>query len=331
MVLGNRFTRQKRSHITEPLHRAPLRSGDRPSQQIVGRSSRIFNNRGFNYPGTVAPQDDFYIAWDGREYAGIPPEGWFLAADNRWWPPRDLIEEGDPSKPDSGQRGTPSPEHGTPENAAPDYTERDYSERDHPFPDYTERDYSTPTPLPAPTESQPEVNPGFDPTLAGQNNDPPASWAPTPTGGGAPEEPQAPGPQSPSRGRRSSRRKRGRQSRFRLGPILFFFFILSRCDGFAEVRDVFSAPAETGFVEAAAGDFTGTNGCSFNFLWGSITNDTTVRQAYLVTTAREDGGSDYVSDEFSVAAGETQSWVIDYPIDEVPDDFCPPVVVLVAP
>ena len=30
--------------------------------------------------------DSSYVAWDGKEYGGEPPEGWYLAADSRWWP-----------------------------------------------------------------------------------------------------------------------------------------------------------------------------------------------------------------------------------------------------
>ncbi len=27
-----------------------------------------------------------YIAWDGKEYPGFPPKGWYQASDQRWWP-----------------------------------------------------------------------------------------------------------------------------------------------------------------------------------------------------------------------------------------------------
>ncbi len=30
--------------------------------------------------------DSSYVAWDGNKYGGEPPEGWYLAADARWWP-----------------------------------------------------------------------------------------------------------------------------------------------------------------------------------------------------------------------------------------------------
>lgn len=37
---------------------------------------------------------DSYLAWDGIRYPGTPPLGWFLATDNRWWPPQELISDG---------------------------------------------------------------------------------------------------------------------------------------------------------------------------------------------------------------------------------------------
>lgn len=113
--------------------------------------------------------------------------------------------------------------------------------------------------------------------------------------------------------------------------MLLFFFILSRCNAFEEVQDAFSAgPDLTGFTEAAAADFTTTDGCSNTFLWGSLTNDTAVRQTYIVTTARQGGGTDYQSEELSIGAGETRSWVINFPSEDESSDFCPPIVVLVA-
>ena len=38
--------------------------------------------------------EESYIAWDGSRYPGPPPPGWYLAVDNRWWPPQELIDGG---------------------------------------------------------------------------------------------------------------------------------------------------------------------------------------------------------------------------------------------
>ncbi len=49
---------------------------------------------------TVDP--DTYVAWDGMRYDGSPPSGWYLGADNRWWPSKDVPPEdrvGDPPPP----------------------------------------------------------------------------------------------------------------------------------------------------------------------------------------------------------------------------------------
>lgn len=43
---------------------------------------------------SMAASTDTYTAWDGSRYAGQPPDGWYLAADNRWWPSQDLIRAG---------------------------------------------------------------------------------------------------------------------------------------------------------------------------------------------------------------------------------------------
>lgn len=29
---------------------------------------------------------DSFVAWNGMSYAGLPPQGWYLAQDDRWWP-----------------------------------------------------------------------------------------------------------------------------------------------------------------------------------------------------------------------------------------------------
>ena len=29
---------------------------------------------------------DSFVAWNGLSYAGQPPQDWYLAQDNRWWP-----------------------------------------------------------------------------------------------------------------------------------------------------------------------------------------------------------------------------------------------------
>ncbi len=29
---------------------------------------------------------DSFVAWNGLSYAGHPPQDWYLAQDNRWWP-----------------------------------------------------------------------------------------------------------------------------------------------------------------------------------------------------------------------------------------------------
>ena len=50
---------------------------------------------------TMAEETTSYIAWDGKRYPGVPPMGWFLGADNRWWPNKDLLgtqREADPSQ-----------------------------------------------------------------------------------------------------------------------------------------------------------------------------------------------------------------------------------------
>lgn len=43
----------------------------------------------------MADPNNTYVAWDGERYEGQPPAGWYLAADNRWWPPQELIEGSD--------------------------------------------------------------------------------------------------------------------------------------------------------------------------------------------------------------------------------------------
>ncbi|MEM7321610.1 MAG: hypothetical protein AAF531_00870 [Actinomycetota bacterium] len=109
-------------------------------------------------------------------------------------------------------------------------------------------------------------------------------------------------------------------------------FIVSRCDAFEGARDAVFGQGEppVEFVEAESSVFTLTDGCSSTFRWGSITNDGDGRLRFLVTTARLDGGRDYLSDELSIGAGDTRSWVIEYNDDE-DIFFCPPVTVLAAP
>jgi hypothetical protein len=51
--------------------------------------------------------DDSYIAWDGSRYPGSPPAGWYLAVDNRWWPPQDLIDDSGPGMATSYDAATP--------------------------------------------------------------------------------------------------------------------------------------------------------------------------------------------------------------------------------
>ena len=236
----------------------------------------------------MALEDDFYIAWDGREYAGIPPEGWFLAADNRWWPPRELIDGDDAV----GQ---------SPEDPLPD---------------------------PSTSTSLPSAGPPVTGPPAGA---PPTDWAPT-TGSPA-EEPQPPTQWGPA-GSGQRKRKRGKQSKFRLGPVLFFFFILSRCNLTGDSQDVVVTPTpidEIGFVEATADDFTGTNECSRTFLSGSISNANDFPQTFLVTTDRQDGGPDYQSVELPIEAGDTRSWVINLSDADRSGDFCPPVIVWIGP
>ena len=51
--------------------------------------------------------EESYIAWDGSRYSGPPPPGWYLAVDNRWWPPQELIDGGAGGP--EGARSGPAP------------------------------------------------------------------------------------------------------------------------------------------------------------------------------------------------------------------------------
>lgn len=36
---------------------------------------------------------DSYVAWDGKQYPGAPPDGWYLGTDQRWWPAQELLDD----------------------------------------------------------------------------------------------------------------------------------------------------------------------------------------------------------------------------------------------
>lgn len=50
-----------------------------------------------------------YIAWDGNQYQGSPPPGWYQAADNRWWP----VGQGPGTAPPPPAPTTPPTSEGT--------------------------------------------------------------------------------------------------------------------------------------------------------------------------------------------------------------------------
>lgn len=242
----------------------------------------------------MAPRDEFYTAWDGRQYPGRPPSGWFLAADNRWWPNTETIE--------GGTENITGPGSETVNQEVP--------ERQEP---------------PEQPSARPEQNPP-------EIKQPPSSWAPesNPSQGSSAEpRPQAT-PAAPPVARTTRSRKRGwGLRRFPVWPAVFFFFMLSRCgvfDGAAEnvVPDDQPTPA-------IAQDVTSTSGCSPTFLWGSITNDSASFGVFEARTQRVDGGQNYKSEPVRIGASDTRSWVIDFPRDDEPDGFCPPIEIYSSP
>ena len=50
-----------------------------------------------------------YTAWDGQHYPWPPPEGWYLAADGRWWHPDSGPGGVSPRAPEQGVRAQPDP------------------------------------------------------------------------------------------------------------------------------------------------------------------------------------------------------------------------------
>ncbi|MGH1492014.1 MAG: hypothetical protein ACRBK7_21940 [Acidimicrobiales bacterium] len=161
----------------------------------------------------MADRDSSYIAWDGVLYEGSPPSGWYLAADNRWWPPQEMIESGGqaPNDPydahqDETLGGAPTHDQGPDDQTFGSYTsDPSTSGADRPG----NADYQTPSP--------------------------PESWAPhSGTGDGASQsrpEQRPPPILTPGVGpQRRPQRRSGRRGGFRPGFMIpLVVFGLLRC------------------------------------------------------------------------------------------------------
>ncbi|MGI9594646.1 MAG: hypothetical protein ACR2QK_00720 [Acidimicrobiales bacterium] len=150
---------------------------------------------------------EFYIAWDGKRYQGGPPSDWYLAADNRWWPPQQAIEtDSEDGRSAAHQSPPPSP------SAVP-------------------ADGSPPPPLGRDQRQQPTVgsNPDWAPRTGefdpGPSEPPSPSEAPaTPTQHGAPP-PYRTSSRTTGAGQSPRRpRKRGFRPGFLIPVAIFVFF-----------------------------------------------------------------------------------------------------------
>ncbi len=156
--------------------------------------------------------EPFYVAWDGSRYTGIPPDGWYLAVDNRWWPPQDIIDGG-------ATRTDDPPSANAPESDQPSESR-------------------PPTPSDRPRPPATAVRPEWAPISADGPN---RGESQGPEGAPGPPDPGVPG--GPSGGQVGPRRRasgQGRRHRIRPGfliPILIF--VLFRC---AAESDQSSAP-----------------------------------------------------------------------------------------
>lgn len=147
----------------------------------------------------MAYRSDSYIAWDGNRYPGSPPEDWFLAVDNRWWPSPELLGDAD------------SPHAERPEDEAT------YGSRQ--TPDRIET--AAAPPPPQATQTRPS-----EPQAA------PESWAPD-SSPSSEREPSSSGPVAGGQRAQRPRRRSGKKSGSRFfWPIAIFalFRLLSQCD-----------------------------------------------------------------------------------------------------
>lgn len=307
LALWNRFTEQKRSHITEALHRAPPRRSDRPSQQTEPTNRRTppahWSTDGLGYRKNVAKDDGYYTAWDGSRYLGPPPDGWFLAADNRWWPAPEAETPGPRHVEDEGP--TPAPQ--TPSSSAP------------------------------PDEPVGNGNPAATP--------PPTSWAPLPNErrragsepGRPPYRPAGTGQSNRSGSTRPGRSAAGGRPSLlgRVGvlrrflPIVFFFVLFRGCDAFDQEPtlnlDRFGENAN--LVPADTADFSLRSGCGQGFAWASITNETNTNRNFVARTERVDRSDEDYSRIATIAPGEEANVTISFSPQGERLDLCPSVVI----
>ncbi len=180
----------------------------------------------------MAESENTYVAWDGVLYEGSPPAGWYLATDNRWWPPQEIIE-GDPYADEDPYATDLDDPYGT-SNGVPDdgmysptldepsgspYDEYDNSQGD-PFggpPAHGSPTHGSRAQQPAPPDS-------WAPKSAGELPPPRSELPPNPTGNRGPGPPR--GPRQGQRNRSGGRRSGG----FRPGFLIpFLIFGLFRC------------------------------------------------------------------------------------------------------
>lgn len=186
------------------------------SRTAQGHGTAREARRGATTVAVVGVEDEFYIAWDGRRYAGEPPAGWYLAADNRWWPSQAVVD-GDPGPAvetgDGGPTSIPTTTR-TPTRSPASRASSDHGRHPDPTPD-----------LEATAGNPTSAHTGTAPRR------PPESWAPE-TGSAPPPQPtttgRPPGPGTPAptggRSQQRGRRRGGIPWRF-----LIIGFVLYRC------------------------------------------------------------------------------------------------------
>lgn len=185
--------------------------------------------------------DDSYIAWDGARYPGSPPAGWYLAVDNRWWPPQEVIDEGVP------EMQSPAESLAVPKQTIP--TIGKVIVDDHADDGATHSSDRTVRPevaRPAAGPTQPLEAPVTTPEV--ERPTPTADWAPNTSNTQPPAEkgPQPPNAPPPQRRRGRGRRRSGHPLRivFVIAALLLF----RNCNG---ILDTDADQASDFSVEAA--------------------------------------------------------------------------------